>query len=194
VRRDHQWADRFVVMYAGQHGRANALSQLLHAAELLRDRSDILIACVGDGPERPALIEEAQRRNLTNIIFYGPQTKAQMPDFINACDAGAAVLQNNPTFRTVYPNKVFDYMSCERPTVLAIDGIARKLVCDEARAGVFAEPENANQIAAAIRRLADDPEECRVMGRRGREWVLMNATRQMLATKYLDIMKEMVSA
>jgi len=194
VRRDHQWADRFVVMYAGQHGRANALSQLLHAAELLRDRSDILIACVGDGPERPALIEEAQRKNLTNIFFYGPQTKAQMPDFINACDAGAAVLQNNPTFRTVYPNKVFDYMSCERPTVLAIDGIARKLVCDEARAGVFAEPENANQIAAAIRRLADDPEECRVMGRRGREWVLMNATRQMLATKYLDIMKEMVSA
>jgi glycosyltransferase involved in cell wall biosynthesis len=194
VRSEKGWGDRFVVMYAGQHGRANAVSQLLGAAELLKDRPDILIACVGDGPERPTLVAEARRRNLSNISFYGPQAKEQMPDFINACDAGAAVLQNNPTFRTVYPNKLFDYMSCERPTLLAIDGVARQLVCDQARAGVFAEPENAEEISAAIRRLADDPEGCRAMGRRGREWILANATRQMLANKYLDIMKEVVSA
>jgi glycosyltransferase involved in cell wall biosynthesis len=194
VRSENGWGDRFVVMYAGQHGRANAVSQLLNAAELLKDRPDILIACVGDGPERAALIEDARRRDLTNISFHGPQSKEQMPDFINACDAGAAVLQNNATFRTVYPNKVFDYMSCERPTLLAIDGVARELVCDQAGAGVFAEPENAKEISAAIRRLADDPEGCRAMGRRGRKWILANATRQMLATKYLDVMKEMISA
>ena len=44
------WGARFVAMYAGAHGLANALSQLVGAAEELRDRPDILIACVGDGP------------------------------------------------------------------------------------------------------------------------------------------------
>ncbi len=101
---------------------------------------------------------------------------------------GAAVLQNNPTFRTVYPNKVFDYMACARPTLLAIDGVARELVCEQARAGVFAEPEDPAALAAAIRALADDPAACAEMGRRGREWVLANATRESLAARYLDVM------
>lgn len=193
VRREYGWGDRFVVMYAGQHGRANAVGQLVEAAALLRDRPDVLIACVGDGPERSRLREEARRRNVSNILFCGPQPKERMPDFVNACDVGAAVLQNNPTFHTVYPNKVFDYMSCERPTLLAINGVARKLVCDEARAGVFAEPENAEALSAAIRQLADDPKSRREMGCRGREWVLAHATRQTLATRYLAIMKALVS-
>jgi glycosyltransferase involved in cell wall biosynthesis len=192
VRREFAWGDRFVVMYAGQHGKANAVGQLLDTAGLLQDRSDVLIASVGDGPELCSLREEARRRKLSNISLCGPQAKERMPDFVNACDVGAAVLQNNPTFRTVYPNKVFDYMSCERPTLLAIDGVARKLVCEQAQAGLFAEPENPQALSAAIRQLADDPEQGREMGRRGRQWILANATRQMLALRYLEIMKELV--
>jgi glycosyltransferase involved in cell wall biosynthesis len=194
VRREYGWGDRFVVMYAGAHGRANAVGQLLEAASLLRDRPEILITCVGDGPERSALQKESRGRGLTNIMFCGPQPKERMPEFVNACDVGAAVLQNNPTFRTVYPNKVFDYMACERPTLLAIDGVARKLVCEEARAGVFAEPENGPALAAAIRYLADDPSGRAEMGRRGREWLLANATRESLARRYLEVMAEVTAA
>ncbi|HEY6099154.1 MAG TPA: glycosyltransferase family 4 protein, partial [Anaeromyxobacter sp.] len=136
VRRELGWGDRFVVMYAGAHGRANAIGQLVEAAALLRDRPDILIASVGDGPERRQHEESARAQGLTNISFAGAQPKERMPALVNACDVGAAVLQANPTFRTVYPNKVFDYMACEKPTLLGIDGVARQLVCEEARAGV----------------------------------------------------------
>ena len=116
-----------------------------------------------------------------------------MPEIVNACDAGLAVLQNNPTFRTVYPNKVFDYMSCARPVVLAIDGAARSLVCDQAGAGVFAEPENPKALAAALRRLADQPlSERERMGRNGREWVVANASRDALALRYLRIMEDLM--
>jgi glycosyltransferase involved in cell wall biosynthesis len=126
-------------------------------------------------------------------MFCGPQAKDSMPDFVNACDVGAAVLQDNPTFRTVYPNKVFDYMACERPTLLAIDGAARRLVCDDARAGVFAEPENPTAIASAIRNLADHPEQRADMGRNGRRWLLANANRESLAERYLKVMQEVVA-
>ncbi len=192
VRRNFGWGKRFVVMYAGAHGRANAVRQLLDAAELLRERDDILLATVGDGPERPGLEIEARRRGLDNVMFCGPQPKARMVDFVNACDVGAAVLQDNPTFRTVYPNKVFDYMACARPTLLAIDGVARQLVCDDARAGVYARPEDPQALAFAIRGLADDPSGCEEMGRRGHEWVAANASRAGLATRYLEVMKELV--
>ena len=192
ARRAFGWGDRFVVMYAGAHGRANAVGQFLDAAERLRDRPDILLASVGDGPERAGLEAERARRGLDNVVFHGAQPKHRMPEIVRACDVGAAVLQDNPTFKTVYPNKVFDYMASERPTLLAIDGVARTLVCDEAQAGVFAKPEDGASLAAAIRSLADDPEGRAAMGRRGRAWVLANATRESLAQRYLDVLQGMI--
>lgn len=191
VRKRLGWDDRFVVMYAGAHGRANAVHQLVDAAVLLQDRPDILIALVGDGPERAAVEERVRSRGLKNVMVCGPQPKADMPDFVRACDVGAAVLQDNPTFRTVYPNKVFDYMACERPTLLAIDGVARELVEDQAKAGIFAKPEDAKALDAAIRRLADSPELCADLGRSGRTWVAANATREALAARYLEVLEEL---
>jgi len=192
ARREFGWGDRFVAMYAGAHGLANALGQLVEAAYELRERPDILIACMGDGPERKKLEADAERRGLNNIQFYGPKPKSAMPEIVNACDAGIAVLQNNPTFRTVYPNKVFDYMSCARPVLLAIDGVARNLVCEQAEAGQFAEPENAAAIAATLRSFADNPDERARMGRNGRNWVLANASRAALASRYLEAMGTLV--
>ncbi len=191
VRRELDWGDRFVVMYAGAHGKANALDQLVHTAELLREREDILIACVGDGPERSRLADEAAAKGLTNIVFHGAMPKARMPEVVNACDVGAAVLQQNKTFLTVYPNKVFDYMACSRPVLLGIDGVARELVCDQAEAGLFAEPENAAALAAAITTLADDPELCRAQGERGLAWVRQNASREGIGQRYLELLRSL---
>ena len=193
VRREAGWGDRFVVLYSGAHGRANAIGQLVEAAESLRDTPDILIASVGDGPEREHWQQEAARRGLENIRFLGPQPKERMPAYVNACDLGAAVLQRNPTFKTVYPNKVFDYMACAKPVLLAIDGAARQLVCAEARAGVFVEPEDPAAFAAAVRSLAADASGREQMGRRGCEWVQANASRTALAARYLGILETLVA-
>jgi len=190
-RREMGFGDRFVVLYAGAHGRANALGQLVDAAELLRDRPDILLVCVGNGPDKPNVVARAKERNVENLRFLDAQPKTRMPEVINAIDVGAAVLQNNPTFRTVYPNKVFDYMSCARPVLLAIDGVAREMVCDQARAGVFVEPENPRAIADAVLSLAADAELRRRMGESGRAWVSANVSRPALADRYLKILGEL---
>ena len=192
ARREFDWGNRIVALYAGAHGRANAIGQLVGAAECLRNRSDVLIATVGDGPERARWQSEARRRGLDNIRFCGAQPKDRMPEIVNAADIGLAVLADNPTFRTVYPNKVFDYMACERPTVLAVDGVARRLVCDEAQAGVYARPEDPQAIADAITALADDPAGRTRLGRNGRAWVTANATREALASRYLGYLDAVV--
>ncbi|HET6345474.1 MAG TPA: glycosyltransferase family 4 protein, partial [Myxococcota bacterium] len=100
ARRALGWGGKFVVMYAGAHGRANALGQLIDTAERLRHRPDIQIACVGDGPERVGLMERVRAHGLDNITFHGPVPKDRMPTLVQGCDAGAAVLQRNPTFHT----------------------------------------------------------------------------------------------
>jgi glycosyltransferase involved in cell wall biosynthesis len=193
VRERFGWGEKTVVMYTGAHGRANALGQLLEAANLLRDNADIHFAFVGDGRERRALEDRASVLDLPNVTFCGAQAKDDMPAFIQACDVGAAVLQNNPTFKTVYPNKVFDYMACERPVLLAMGGVAEQLVCEQARAGVAAPPEDPKALADAVLTLANDPARRRELAASGREWVLRNAGRQGLARKYLAYLQELAT-
>jgi glycosyltransferase involved in cell wall biosynthesis len=191
LRRKLGWGERFVVLYAGAHGRANAVGQLVQAAERLRAHPEVLIASAGDGPERIRWQDEARARGLDNIQFLGPIPKDEMPELVRAADVGTAVLQRNPTFLTVYPNKIFDYMAAGRPTLLAIDGVARELVCERARAGVFAEPEDAVAFAAAVLALAADRERCAELGRNGREWVVREASRPALAGQYLALLSEL---
>lgn len=191
VRERLGWGNRFVALYAGAHGRANALQQLIDAAERLRDDPSILIACVGDGPLREEWAQDAQKRGLNNIAFHGPFPKSDMPTLVNSADCGLAVLANSPTFKTVYPNKVFDYMACGKPCVVAIDGVARRLVCEEAKAGLFVPPEDGAAMAKTLTELARGDLGVE-LGKRGLEWVTDNATRESLATRYLNILTNVV--
>jgi glycosyltransferase involved in cell wall biosynthesis len=78
-------------------------------------------------------------------------------------------------------------MACKRPVVLAIDGVARKLIAD-AKAGLFAEPENPEAFVEAIEKLKQDPKLAKKMGESGYEYAAENYCRAKLAVKYLEIL------
>ena len=185
------WSGRFVVLYAGAHGLANDLGQLVEAAEPLRAREDIRLVAVGDGPHKAALVARTRRLGRTNLEWLDPVGRAEIPGLMDAADAGAAILQKNPTFRTVYPNKVFDTMARARPVVCGVDGAARELVVG-AGAGVFARPEDPTHLAEQIAWLADHPARARQMGRRGRALVCERFDRRVLAGRYLEIFEGLV--
>jgi len=189
VRRQHKLADKFVVTYVGAHGRANALIQLMRAAVILKEKdNDIHIMLVGDGMEKPSLVKTARAWKLDNVTFVDPVPKSRIGDYINASNVCTAVLKSCETFKTVYPNKVFDYMSAARPIIIAIDGAARKLV-EQARAGLFAEPENPQAFAQAVLDLKNNTELANRCGQNGRDFVQKNFVREELADKYLTILQ-----
>ena len=191
LRRKLGWEDKFVVLYSGAHGVANHLWQYIDTAERLRDRDDIVLASVGSGPEKQALVEETKKRGLTNMHWLDGVPKSEMPALVRAADASTAILKKVDTFKTVYPNKIFDAMASARPVLCAIDGVARQLV-EDAEAGYYVEPENPDDFAAKIVKLAESPDDCEAMGRNGRAYVEEHFDRKKLAHKYLDILGELV--
>ena len=164
--------------------------QLVEAAERLRADPDVVLLLIGDGMEKPRLRDEVRRRGLENVRFVDSVPKCAIGDYINASDVCTAVLQANDTFKTVYPNKLFDYMTCARPILLGIDGAARRLV-EESGAGVFAEPENPDALAARVRELKADPDRCEAMGRAGRRFVETHYDRRDLAGRYRRILERL---
>jgi glycosyltransferase involved in cell wall biosynthesis len=168
--------DDFVAMYTGAHGVANDLGVLLDAAALLRGNPRVRVVLVGDGREKAGLMAKAKTMGLTNVVFAPPQPKSRMPEVLAAADVCVATLQSVPMFRTVYPNKVFDYMAARKPTVLAIDGVIRQVI-EEAHGGVFVAPGDAGALAQAIQKYADDPGLCVRQGRNARAHVVAHFDR-----------------
>lgn len=188
VRSDLGLTGKFVVSYFGAHGRANKVGQLLDVAERIQGSApEVRFMMVGDGMEKPALVADAKKRGLDNVVFVDAVSKDQVCDYINASDVCTAVLMKNDTFKTVYPNKVFDYMSCKRPIIIGIDGVARQLVQD-AGAGLYAEPENTDAYVECLMAMRDDPEGRRRMGEQGYRHVCEHYARDKMAAKYLDVL------
>ena len=187
LRENHGLTGKFIALYAGAHGMANDLSQLVDAAAALKQDPRIAIVIVGDGPEKLALQERARAEKLNNLIFLPPVEKASIPALMAEADCGIAVLKAIPMFSTTYPNKVFDYMASELPIVLAIEGVIRQVV-EAAEAGVYVTPGDGAELGEAIRRLADDPKLAKDMGHKGKKYVEAHFDRLEMAGKMEEIL------
>lgn len=99
-----------VAVYAGAHGVANGLDDLLSAA---RDHPGVAFLLVGHGPEKERLVARAQMESLENVFFWGAVPKERIFDILSLCDIGVHCLSSLPVLQKgMSPNKVFDYMGC----------------------------------------------------------------------------------
>lgn len=181
---------KFVITYVGAHGVANHLIQLVYAAERLQN-TPVVFQLIGSGMQKQMLQEEVSKRDLTNVIFRDAVPKAEVFKYILASDMGASVLKKVDTFKTIYSNKTFDYMSCKRPVLLAIDGVSRELV-EKADCGIYVEPENIDDIEAKICSIYEDKEALIASGNRGYEYAKKHFDRKILAQQYVNYIETVV--
>lgn len=186
-RREHDLEGHFVITYVGAHGVANHLEQVLDAGEALAD-TNVLFLLIGQGMEKERLVKLGKERNITNVRFLDAVPKAEVFRYILASEMGASVLKRVDTFKTVYSNKTFDYMSCKRPILMAIDGVSRELL-EDAGAGTYVEPENISEYNRIIREYLAEPSRIDREGESGYRYARENFDREVLAGKYLDYIK-----
>lgn len=188
-RSTHSLQDKFVVLYAGAHGMSNDLGTLLKAAFLLKKKPNIAIVLLGDGKDKAALIQEAQDMDLFNVHFLPALPKSAMTDALAAADACLGILKKLDLYKTVYPNKVFDYMAAGRPIIIAIDGVIRQVV-EQAGAGIFSPPGDPEALAESILSLAKKPAMSRKMGMAGRIYLESHFARNDLAAQLLELIQK----
>ncbi|MPR34244.1 glycosyltransferase family 4 protein [Salmonirosea aquatica] len=184
-RRAHGLGQHFVITYVGAHGVANHLVQVLDAAERLRD-TRVLFLLIGDGMKKKELMANARQRGLTNVRFVDSVPKREVFRYILASDMGTSVLKKVDTFKTVYSNKTFDYFSCKKPVLMAIDGVSRELV-EAADAGMFVEPESPDDFAQKVRYYLENPDLLKKQGENGYRYARQHFDREVLARRYLSL-------
>ena len=100
--------------------------------------------------------------------------------------AGEPARGREATFKTTYSNKTFDYMSCKKPVLLAIDGVSRELI-NNANCGIYVEPENINHIVQGIKLLmSKSQKQLNLLGQNGYDYAKEHFDRKILAKKYIS--------
>jgi glycosyltransferase involved in cell wall biosynthesis len=178
---------KFVAAYVGTHGMAHGLDVILDAAEKLRDRNDIVFLTAGDGAERARLHQEATRRGLKNLML-GQLPKTQMPALWSITSVSLVLLKKLDLFLTVIPSKIFETMAVKKPIILGVRGESQEII-ESAGSGICIEPENAEELAAAILKLADSPAYCQQLGEAGKKCVEAEFDRAVLAKRFEDVLE-----
>ena len=180
--------DRFILGYAGGHGLANALTDLLSAMNILQQKQvPIQLVLVGSAPDKAALEQQASSLGLHNVTFLPALPKNQIPAFLGHMDGLYLGWRRLPIYRFgINPNKLFDYMMAKKPIVHAIsygnDTVA------SAQAGLTCAAEDPSAIALTILQLAKlTPEERLTLGENGQNYVLKHHDYRVLAQHFLDI-------
>ncbi|MCK6626357.1 MAG: glycosyltransferase family 4 protein [Anaerolineae bacterium] len=184
--------DQFVLIFTGLHGLMHGVDTAVETAHLLRTQEDILFLFVGDGVRKAAMQARTRELGLPNMLFLPLQPEKELPGFINMANVGLSLGRKNPLSRGALPVKMFSYMACARPVILADEGEPADLV-QRAGAGLVVEPENPQQLAETVLTLYNNPDLCAVYGQNGRNFVELHYSRQQLAEELEQLLKEVVN-
>lgn len=189
-RASHQLEGKTVAVYTGVHGRANGLDYILDAANCVKDRRDIAFVLVGEGMEKPRLMQRAGEMGLTNVRFIDYVPKTVLPGILANCDVGMMILANVGE-RPVTPNKIFDYMFAGLPAIVNFPGPTIEMVRGDGT-GVYADPTRPEEMARQIVYWAEHPEEAKTIGAHARQIAFSKYDRGSIARQLVQAFEQVL--
>ncbi len=185
----HGLADRFVVMYSGNHGLTQELDRYLALADRLRDLQDVLLVFVGDGASKRALRARVDALRLDNVKLMPYASREALADSLASADVCLAPLGAGLT-RFMLPSKLYTILACGRPFIAAIDASSDlRVLAERHRCGFVVDPGDVDAIADRVRWLHAHPDERQEMGARARQAAESHYARTVVTPQFAQILK-----
>jgi glycosyltransferase involved in cell wall biosynthesis len=156
------------------------LGDLIEAVASLDDlRLELVL--IGAGPSEEALREFASQRGVSDRVR-----------FVGYCDPQTVMAENEradlfvlPTHSEAFANVILEAMSTGLPVVATrVGGVAEAVLDGET--GILVDAHQPEQLAAAIRKLAENPDLRAAFGRAGRERVHKHFTWERTTSRYIE--------
>ena len=182
-----QHKDDFIVGYVGGHAKSNALDYALRVAKRFEaDHKDIIFVLVGDGVEKPGLMERAKKENQQNVFFLPAIPKKEVPDLLRHFDCSYMTGADSPLYRFgLCLNKLYDSMMAGVPIVCAFHAPDTPVITYGC--GFQTDPADEDSVVSDILNVYRmSRKERDEMGARGEAAIRANFTYDRLANIFLE--------
>lgn len=184
----------FTVLFVGRLVARKGIPTLIEAARRLRETVPIRVVIIGEGPERSAIEAEIARAGLDGVV----ELRGRVPsdELVRAYQgADALVLPAVVDARGDTEGLgvvVLEAMSCGTPVVASdIGGITDMVTHDQT--GLLVPPGDPAALAAAIERLAKDPDLWRRLAHAGHRRFRDDFSWPSLVRRWEDLYRETVT-
>ena len=185
--------DGIKLLYAGNIGHAQSWEPLIELADRTRELNVEYIV-IGEGAKSGYLVEEKERRKLTNLRILPYQPRELMPAILSYSDA-SFIFMAPENDGDGFPSKVYTIMACERP-LLVSSGENTPIVNflkDKGCAKLITEKDFDKKVDEMVEWLHTvTKEELSLMGKKGLAEIQAKYTKEKVTDVYADLVDELV--
>ena len=192
LRQEWNLADKFVLGYSGNLGRAHDFETVLGAAERLRDEPRVAFLMIGGGKRFAELSAAVQTRGLAGAFRFLPyQARMLLSYSLGAADVHWVSL--DPRLEgLIVPSKFYGIAAAGKPIIVIGDpnGELARLVRLNA-CGFAIAPGDSEALAATLRRLSETPRTVSEMGTRARQMLDAHFTRRQGLARWRQLLDQL---
>jgi glycosyltransferase involved in cell wall biosynthesis len=182
-----------VIGYVSSLSRFEGIPLLLEAAAALRGRGrPIRVLIVGDGEDRPHILETARRLGLDDgtLVMTGRVPHERIASYYALIDAFVIPRLADRVARFVTPIKPYEAMALERAIVIS-DLPALREIVREGETGLVFRAGDVDDLATTVGTLLDDGALRERLGRQAREWVAAERTWDQNGRRYRELFQRL---
>jgi len=155
-----------MILYTGSMTWDDGLDRLIKAFSHVDFSSDPKLVLIGDGPERPHLMELTKKLHLEErVVFHRYVTHELIPSFIRASYLTVGPLNPTPIIHYTIPTKILEYFACGKTTVSC--RVSRDILIPW-ETGLVVEKSNPENISESLTILLNDEKLTTEMGKKAR--------------------------
>lgn len=192
---EHFAYEKFLkVMYAGNIGLAQDWDILLNIANNLKEEK-VVFFVIGDGVMKDYLQQYVNEKKLFNIKILPYQKRDKMPELLSYADIHF-IFMSNKTEMQGFPSKVYTIMACAKP--LLISSGENTPIHNFLHNEKFAHCFSSSDIEKRIKEITNflktyDSTNSSITGEYGRRIVLEHYSKEVVISKYTDIITKLTS-
>ena len=173
------------ILFAGYLYKLKGVEYLLKAIQVIaKNRKDVKLRIVGNGPDKPYLIKLTEALQLKDkVIFEGLVPHMEMPKYYQRCDVFCF-----PTLGEPFGKAIIEAMACAKPVIASSIGGPAEIIQNE-KTGLLVPPAQPKILATKILELLDDEKKIKKMGTNARKTVIEKYSWEKIGEKYHRLYK-----
>lgn len=193
-KRKYNLENKFIIMYSGNIGLYYDLENIFKTIEKIKpgtktnDNREVAFVFVGSGSILENLKKYKEEKNMSNVIFLPYQDKKDLIYSLNAADVHLCI--NAKGIKGVScPSKYYGIAAAGKPILGVLEKNTEiRLLIEETNGGLISEPNDYEQIEKNIIWFINNAnsEELQNMGKRSREYLEQNLTKDISINKYKE--------
>ncbi len=179
--------EQIVVLYSGTIGEKQGIDTVIEAARKLTSNPDIVFIICGEGPKKEEMREFGKA--LVNLIWLPVQDEKRYIALLEMAHIQLLPQRSNAS-DLVMPSKLAAMLMSGKSVIATVqDGTEVARMLDGI--SVIVEPENADDLANAIRMLACDSNLRLVLGERGKEYAKRTFSSEEILPKFSKVIESL---